>query len=293
MAFIHGGKKYRSYKHPILEYIFEKRTDGLTDSEMPDEIIFTYEEVREAMNELKIERKDQASISNFQVDLLRRKSSHESRVPDSIWDKGYDFDRVSNRKARENIAGRLVRKELKPEEPWIIWPEIDEQNTINVINRVPEEIEPYLGKDEGALISVMDYCDVLSLALHNQPGTIKRVQHPKKWQPGEVDGLYFSSHEGKSILYPVEAKALSTGDSVNLAQIQGAYKTIIGKISNVEIIFLAVQMIPEGMYLATLERENADKDELAITRYLKIRLVPSLSAWEKRRSKRKKNALDN
>lgn len=50
MPFVHNGKEYRSYKHPILEYIFEKKTQGLT--ELPDEIVFTYADIRQAMNAL-------------------------------------------------------------------------------------------------------------------------------------------------------------------------------------------------------------------------------------------------
>lgn len=147
-------------------------------------------------------------------------------------------------------------------------------------NNVPPEVQPYLGKDEGALLSVMDYCDVLSLVLHNQPNTVKRVQHPKKWQPGEVDGLYFSNFGGKDVLYPVEAKALSTGDNVNIAQIRGAYQTIRAKISGVEIIFLAVQMFPLGMYLAVFESADPASNELIITRYFKIQLDIPIASWQ-------------
>jgi len=289
MPFTYRGKQYRSYKHPILEYIFVQRTQGL--SQLPDEIVFTYEDIRQAMVALEIRRDKQASLSNFTIDLTRQAASHESRVPDTIWEQGYDLDRASSREARQNVAGRLVRKELKPKEPWIVWPEIDDADTVSVSNLVPEGIKPYLGKDEGALLSVMDYCDVLSVALHDQRGTIMRVQHPKKWQPGEVDGLYFSKYEGDAVLYPVEAKALSTGDNVNLAQIQGMYKTIIGKISEVKIIPLAVQMIPDGMYLAVFELVDENVNELIITRYMKIRIVPSIESWQKNVStrERKKN----
>jgi hypothetical protein len=111
------------------------------------------------------------------------------------------------------------------------------------------------------------------------------VQHPKKWQPGEVDGLYFSDYENSDILYPVEAKALSTNDSVNLAQVQGAYKTIVGKIAGTQIIPLAVQMIPQGMYIAVFEA--TETNSLAVTRYLQILLDPPIEAWQKKPPKRK------
>lgn len=283
MAYIHNGIKYRSYKHPILEHIFAKAIANTTT--LPDEIVFTYEDIRQAMIALDIRRDKQASLSNFTIDLTRQAASHEARVPDTIWSKGYDLDRASDREARQNIAGRLVRVDLMPAQSWIVWPEIQQENIITIANQVPAEIRPYLGKDEGALLSVMDYCDVLSLAFHQQPGSIKRVQHPKKWQPGEVDGLYFSNYENQPVLYPVEAKALSTNDSVNLAQVQGAYKTIVGKIADVLIIPLAVQMIPEGMYIAVFEATLTH--ELAITRYLQIKLDPPIEAWQKKSSRRK------
>ncbi|MEO8612464.1 MAG: hypothetical protein ABI690_31500 [Chloroflexota bacterium] len=278
MAYSHDGKTYRSYKHPILEYIFTKAIAN--SATLPDEIIFTYEDIRQAMVALDIRRDKQASLSNFTIDLTRQAASHEARVPDTIWNKGYDLDRASDRDARQNIAGRLVRVELLPAQSWIVWPEIDAENVITVANQVPQEIRPYLGRDEGALLSVMDYCDILSLAFHQQTGTIKRVQHPKKWQPGEVDGLYFSNYADMPILYPVEAKALSTNDSVNLAQVQGAYKTIVGKIADVLIVPLAVQMIPEGMYIAVFEASTTR--ELVITRYLQIELDPPIEAWQRR-----------
>lgn len=277
MPFSFKGKLYRSYKHPVLEYIFEAKTQGL--SELPDEIIFTYEDIRQAMAAIGMERDKQASLSNFTIDLTRRAASHESRVPPSIWEKGYDLDRVSERQVRQNIAGRLVKKEFKSDNLWILWPEIAEQDTVIIPNKVPDEVKPYLGNDEGALLSVMDYCDVLSLTLYGQYNSVKRVQHPKKWQPGEVDGLYFSDYEGKPVLYPVEAKALSTGDSVNIAQIQGAYNTITGKIKDIEIIFIAVQMIPSGMYIAIFE--PTQESSLTITRYFKIGLNPPITGWQK------------
>ncbi|MBC7809593.1 MAG: hypothetical protein H7175_00505 [Burkholderiales bacterium] len=142
-------------------------------------------------------------------------------------------------------------------------------------------MKPYLGNDEGALLSVMDYCDVLSQALGEN---IQRVQHPKKWQPGEVDGLYVSISEQAPILYPVEAKALSTGDSVNLAQVQGAYNTVIAKIKDIKIIPLAVQMIAEGMYIAIFEADESG--HLVITRSLKIVLEPPIDTWRKKGGKR-------
>jgi hypothetical protein len=277
VVYIHNGKRYRSYKHPILEYIFNKVVEN--SPVPPDEIPFTYENIRQAMAALQIKRDSQASISNFVIDLLRKANTIEQRVPDTISQQGYDLDRMPERKVREGYAGRLVRIELKARDPWIIWQEIPDEDVITVLNTVPESVKPYLGNDEGALLSVMDYCDILSQALNDAPGTIKRVQHPKKWQPGEVDGLYFCDAEEPGILYPVEAKALSTGDSVNRAQIEGAYQTIKNKISDTKIIPLAVQMIPEGMFIAVFE--ETPEGSLVITRSLKVKIEPPIQSWQK------------
>lgn len=282
MVYIYNGKMYRSYKHPILEYIFNQAMDRAV--EPPDEIIFTYEDVNQAMSVLGIQRHNQASISNFVIDLTRKANDIHARVPDTISSRGYDLDRVPERRARQGVLGRLVRQELKPKDAWITWPLIAGDHAVVVPNVVPGAVRQYLGKDEGALLSVMDYCDVLSLALSGARGAIHRVQHPKKWQPGEVDGLYYSDYSGTPTLYPVEAKALSTGDSVNLAQVEGAYRTTVGKITNVLIVPLAVQMIPEGMYIAVFEA--TEDRQLVITQYLKVLLNPPIDAWAKRAARK-------
>lgn len=271
-----NGKRYRSYKHPILEYILDKALEQAQNH--PDEILFTYEDIRQAMTALGIVRNKQASLSNFVIDLLRRANTHEQRVPSSVWERGYDLARVPDRAVRQGIVGRLIRKELRPKDPWIVWSEITEANTITVTNNVPIQVRPFLGNDEGALLSVMDYCDVLSLSVNGAPHTILRVQHPKKWQPGEVDGLYFSDYQDVPTLYPVEAKALSTNDNVNLEQVQGSYNTIVSKIKNIKIAPLAVQMIPDGMYIATFEA--TETGELIISSYLRVKIDPPIDTWK-------------
>jgi hypothetical protein len=282
-----NGRLYRSYKHPILEYILDKALEQ--SQEPPDEIPFSYEDVRQAMTALEITRYKQASLSNFTIDLLRRANTHEQRVPPSVWERGYDLARAPDRVARQGIAGRLIRKELRPKDPWIVWSDITEENIIIVPNNVPIQVRPFLGNDEGALLSVMDYCDVLSFAINGEPETILRVQHPKKWQPGEVDGLYFSDYEDVPMLYPVEAKALSTNDNVNLEQVQGSYNTMIGKIKNIKIAPLAVQMIPDGMYIATFEA--TETGELIISSSLMVKIDPPIETWRGKGKKALANQL--
>jgi len=267
-----------SYKHPILEYIFIEKTQNLTD--FPTEILITYDDINRAMEMLGQQRPKQASISNFVIDLTRRRNLIEQRVSALIIQHGYDLDRAADRVIRQGIVGRLVKKSLKTS-LWFEWPQ---QTTMTIViqNRVPHEVLDYLGKDEGALLSVMDYCDVLSLALNGESETIKRVQHPKKWQPGEVDGLYTGRKNTLPILYPVEAKALSTGDDINLAQISSAYRTIRQKIKDVEIIPVAAQMTSTGILIAEFGQIISEVDfNVNVTRTVTVILDVPILTWQK------------
>jgi hypothetical protein len=63
---MHNGKPYRSYKHPILEYIFNKAIEKLTEN--PDEIPFTYKDRYRAMDEWEIESSHPA---RFRIEFRR------------------------------------------------------------------------------------------------------------------------------------------------------------------------------------------------------------------------------
>jgi hypothetical protein len=281
VPFEFNGKLYRSYKHPILEYILTRALES--SSNPPDTVPFTYEDIYKAMDALGMSRPQQASYSNFVIDLLRKANTIEQRVPKSVEQRGYDLERIPDREVRKNYAGRLIRLELKAKEPWVVWEEFSDEDVIIIPNTSPNSIQPYLSNDEGALLSIMDYCDVLSQALTNTSGTIKRVQHPKKWQPGEIDGLYLDDTETPGILYPVEVKALSTNDNVNVAQIESAFRTIKKKISGIKIVPLAVQMAVDGMLIAVFE--ETPTGTLIITRSIKVRIEPPIEAWQKLKGK--------
>ncbi len=182
---------------------------------------------------------------------------------------------------------------------WHHWSEKADEEII-VRNKVPKEImtllvgrnEALLGRDEGALFSVIDYCDVLSVALYgkDQLGSVIRVQAPKKWQPNEIDGLYYSlKHE--PTLYPVEAKALSTGDQLNLEQMLGALNTIREKIPNVKVVPLGIQMIDNGMRIGKFrEASNQYETYLEIVSDIKVTFNPPIIPWHKAARKRKEIA---
>ena len=89
---------------------------------------------------------------------------------------------------------------------------------ITVTNNVPDIVIPFISNDEASLFSVIDYCDILSIVLKQE---VKRVQSPMKWQPNEIDGYYVAKNARNTFVYPVEAKAISTSDDINLVQIYG------------------------------------------------------------------------
>ena len=223
--FEHKGKKYRSKKHPLLEHIFFGKTKNGTTG-IGNNHTFLLSEISDAYEACGIA--EPVSISNTILDLTRKNTGIQSRLPQSIIDLGYDLrKRTGPSSEGGNYAGEFVYvgfgNTLKS---WFEWP--DSSDTyLEIINVIPSKILNMLSNDEGALFSAIDYCDVLSYAIYDQPLSIKRVQNPVKWQPNEIDGLYFSDFIGKDILFPVEAKALSTQDDINLEQMQGALNTIL------------------------------------------------------------------
>src|SRR5579875_1335500 len=282
----------RSYKFPMLQYIFDKYTEkgtkGLTQSHA-----FTFQEC-------KVDRP--ISTSNFVLDLTRQDRGIESRLPASIIKYGYDLRKKTGRVPGTrgvNYNGEFVYVGVgNTLHSWHHWSEkADVEITLD--NKVPGEItmllangEALLGRDEGALFSVIDYCDVLSFALHgkDQPGSVIRVQAPKKWQPNEIDGLYYSSKNGPT-LYPTEAKALTTGDQLNLEQMLGALNTIRERIPDIKIVPLGIQMIDNGMRIGIFrETNNPYETYLEIVSDIVVTFVPPIIPWHKSSRKRKKIA---
>jgi len=98
-----------------------------------------------------------------------------------------------------------------------------------------------------------------------------------KWQPNEIDGLYFSDHDGgHEHLYPVEGKALSTGDDINLEQMLGAYLTMQKKMPGTHIIPLGIQMLPTGLRIAKLKFAD---NQLELDKYILVEIVPPIPSW--------------
>ncbi len=138
------------------------------------------------------------------------------------------------------------------------------------------------------MFSVIDYCDILSVILGQD---VQRVQSPMKWQPNEIDGYYISQDKRNIFVYPVEAKAASTSDDINLVQIKGQYNTFIERYTrddfNLIIRPIAARMERNGMLLAVLEHNplynserNSEAPMFNVIEVVQINLDPPLVAWQ-------------
>ena len=275
--FNHKGKTYRSKKHPILEYIFAKYNPKWDSRQKV--IAFTLRDITEGYEACNIPRP--TSTSNTILDLCRKKGSIKSRVPESISKLGYDLrKRTGPGPGGLNYAGEFVYvgigKEIKS---WFEWPETFDREKVISSASLPKEISHFLRKDEGALFSVIDYCDVLSQALYDETRTVCRVQNPMKWQPNEIDGFYLRERGNLLTVFPIE-------DDINLEQLQGALNTVSEKYRHLRhqlfITPLAIQMVPEGLQIAVFETYRAGQPELNIKLERTVRAIldPKVDSWQ-------------
>jgi hypothetical protein len=282
-----SGKYYRSQKHPLLEYIFHKYNP---QKDISKNITFTLADISEAYRKVQVYKissngqkarvSEPASISNTILDLVRQNRGIRSRMPDSLIALGYDL----RKKTGSNLAGEFVYVGLGNElKSWIQWPEPSERIVLSS-NSVPKIVLEYLRKDEGALFSVIDYCDVLSQALYKTKNAIIRVQHPLKWQPNEIDGFYAGIIDGVKTLFPIEAKALTTGDEINLDQIAGGVNTISITLedTHAHIIPIAVKMIRNGMLIVIFETCEAGQtsEYVDVEKVIEITFNPPIHKWQ-------------
>jgi hypothetical protein len=266
----------KSTKHPALEYIFNQLTSN-GQSGIGDNHAFTIADMIDAYQAVGVNRK-RASISNTILDLTRKNKSITSRLPQTVINHGYDLRKKTGRSpGGSNYMGEFVFVGIGNSlNSWLVWPETPDKSVV-VENRVPDRITGFLSNDEGALFSVIDYCDALSLAIYDEAETVIRVQNPMKWQPNEIDGLYFSDHGGEKTLFPAEAKALSTKDDINLEQMLGGFRTIKAKIPGVHIVPLAIQMTSLGMNIGILK---PGIDQLELDRFIQVIINPPIPSWQ-------------
>lgn len=265
----------------MLEYIFEKYNPK-KDTSMQI-IHFTLKDVSEGYRACGID--EPASISNTILDLTRRSNDISSRLPESIYSLGYDIKKKTGPSPNGgNYAGTFVYVGVgKVVQSWLTWPNDMENIEINSA-KIPSEIRHLLRNDEGALFSIIDYCDVFSLAIYGGKHRVMRVQNPMKWQPNEIDGFYFGHIDGEETVFPVEAKALTTKDDINLEQLEGGIQTVLTKLKgrNFTIIPLAAQMVENGIRIAVFEKcQTGQPDyEVKLTRAVKVTFKPRIESWQ-------------
>ena len=271
----------------MLEWIFNKYNP--THDTTKEIIQFTLQDISDGYKALGI--REPASISNTILDLTRQNRGIESRLPRSIYSLGYDLRKKTGKTGtflpdgkEVNFAGEFVFVGVGNElSEWLEWSEaFDDVFTISP-SRIPPQILPFLRQDEGALFSVADYCDIFSIIFKNKPNSVIRVQNPLKWQPNEIDGFYHGTWEDGDVLYPVEAKALTTGDDVNLVQMLGGIRTLSENFSHFDVYLqpIAARMVSNGIHFAVFQKIKAGDsvDEMIVTKRIKVQFSPRLIPW--------------
>ena len=278
-------------KMAVLEYLFMKKTNNGT-SLIGNDIDFTLKEIGEGI--IATGGITPTSWSNFVLDLTRKKNTIQQRLPSQVIKYGYDLRKKTGRvpgSKDENYCGTFVYRGFDtngntiPIQDWLEWGLPDK--TITVENKVPELVQRFISNDEASLFSVIDYCDILSIVLNQE---VLRVQSPMKWQPNEIDGYYVAQSNRNIFVYPVEAKAVSTSDDINLVQINGQYNVFIEKYKRNKFSLIvrpiAARMESDGMMLAIMEhnpmydpKQNREASMFNVTEVVKIKLNPPLSAW--------------
>ena len=125
---------------------------------------------------------------------------------------------------------------------------------------------------------MIDYLDIFSKIMGHK---VFRVQNPMKWQPNEIDGFYTATVNGKTFVYPIEAKALTTGDDINLDQMEGAFRTVINKMDGlglkVSVQQIAIRMIENGIDIAIFSSNLAP---VTPEKRARIKFDPEIENWK-------------
>jgi hypothetical protein len=268
-----NGKKYRSQKHPVLEYIFQKY---FISSEPEKNVLFSLKDISDGYKAIGID--EPASISNTILDLCRKDSGIDARVPESISQLGFDLRKKTGPAGEgKNFAGEFVYVGVgKSLQSWLSWSDNPEILSINS-SALPSLVKQLIRRDEAGLFSIIDYLDILSRVIGK---SLFRVQNPMKWQPNEVDGFYASMSGGETSVYPVEAKALTTGDGINLDQMEGGYRTVLEKMKEldqrVKVQQIAVKMIKNGIDIAIFPENLAP---IQPEKHVRVIFEPAIDNW--------------
>lgn len=285
MSTTHKQERYSS-KFPILQHIFDELTNH-SRNRIGENLLFTHSALERAYRATGITRP--TSSSNFILDLTRKNRGITKRLPAKIIELGYDLRHTTGRAGgRENYSGEFIYVGYDNTlQDWLDLTNLPETIISIRANATLKKILPFLRRDEAALFSVLDYCDVLSYVIHNKPKTVFRVQCPVKWQPNEVDGLYFSDYLGQQQLFPIEAKALSTVDDIYLPQIFGASELIRNSFENVQVIPLGIKMVADGFLVAQF-RNDENQKTVALEKLVRARIIPPIPSWQRNHALQKK-----
>lgn len=271
------NRNYSSKKHPVLEYIFRK----YHKAELKQNVIAFYlSDISDGYRACGL--REPVSISNTILDLTRQDRGVESRLPKSIYKLGYDLRKKTGQdKHGKKYAGEFVFMGVGVVlKSWLIWPKKIKEITISS-SGIPKIVTMLMRRDEGALFSVIDYTELFSRVLANGKQRIFRIQNPMKWQPNEIDGFYGTHTDGKPTLYPVEAKALTTGDDINMDQLRGGYITVKEQMARLELETdiqpVAVRMVKNGIDIAIFPK---NKTPQVVESFVKVKFLPELTNWK-------------
>ena len=279
MGDILSNKKYN--KKMILDHIFNLKFDP----EIPEQSInFYLDDIRAAGDAIGMDLP--TSYSNFVLDLCRKNRGIQSRVPEVVRMNGYDLCKKTGVDTNngKKFVGQFQFVGIGNEiESWLVWPEssktvvVDSEDLHSVVRKL-------LRKDEAALFSIIDYFDLLSYVVNDKAETVFRLQAPMKWQPNEIDGMYFYSDSNSVKLIPVEAKALSTGDEINIDQLKGGYETVLEQIKKFNLTItptiqvVAAQMVRNGIRFAIYAEGEVPGSASVVTR-IDVSFEPALESW--------------
>lgn len=268
------GKK--SKKHPVLWHIFQKYYNELKSEKSA---VFYLTDISEGY--AATGQPEPVSISNTILDLCRKDRGIAARVPEEIYSLGYDLRKKTGQDEHgRKYAGEFVYVGVgNALKSWLVWPEDPDVFEVDS-SKIPEIVRTLIRKDEGALFSVIDYTDFLSELLHKREHKVIRVQNPMKWQPNEIDGFYTAVTKDGVEVYPIEAKALTTGDEINLDQLKGGYETVVKHVKvnnlNVTIVPIAAKMIKNGVLIGIFAPNETPVDPVKV---VNVQLVPKLDNW--------------
>lgn len=280
-------------KHEVLKYIFMQKTQNGTQR-IGTDIDFTLKEVGDGI--IATGGIPPTSWSNFVLDLTRKRNTISQRLPAEVISFGYDLRKKTGKvpgNQNEKFCGTFVYRgkddagHTIPIQDWLEWGTVDRVIEVDS-NEIPELVRRFISNDEASLFSIIDYCDILSKVLNQ---TVYRVQSPMKWQPNEIDGFYAAQDARNTFIYPVEAKAVSTQDDINIVQINGQFNTLVERYTrnNHTLIVrpIAARMESDGVLLAILEhnqfydpRRNREAQMFNVIEVVKAKLNPPLSAWQ-------------